>query len=73
MLARHNFAENGPSKRVKKFCAKLAKANVAKANVLKILIGFVLVLVLVLELKATPGTIHRACWSSSFSLSSKTG
>jgi hypothetical protein len=57
ILAHRNFAENVSWKRVKN---GLTKA-VLRQNALEMLIGFVLVLLLVLELRATPGTIHRVC------------
>jgi hypothetical protein len=62
ILAHRNFAENVSWKRVKNGFAKA----VLRRNALEMLIGFVLVLllVLVLELRTTPGTIPRACWSS---------
>jgi hypothetical protein len=69
MLAHRNFAENVSWKRVKNGFAKA----VLRRNALEMLIGFVLVLLLVLELRTMPGTIHRVCWSSNFSLSEKTG
>jgi hypothetical protein len=54
MLARQNFAENVSWKRVKNGFAKAA----LRRNALEMLIGFalVLLLVLVLELRTTPGT-----------------
>jgi len=63
MLALRNFAENGPSKRVKKVCAQRAKEErVGNSDWIRP------------RSRPRPridnyaGDDHRACWSSSFSL-----
>jgi hypothetical protein len=71
MLAPGKLAKNVSWKRVKNGFAKAFPQQ----KTLEMLIGFALIflLVLILEFRTTPGTILRARWSSSFSLSSKTG